>query len=176
MSANDDLPYIRQELELISEAAALGKPVLGVCLGAQLIAKALGARVYPNAVKEIGWYPVHWTDAATRDPVSPRAGIPRHRLPLARRDVRSARRRRAAGLLRALAAIRPIGWDDNIYGLAISSGSDAGDDRRLAARRTPTAATCARLPRPIDPQANAARLKELGALVFGQWCGLVEHA
>ena len=64
MSANNDLPYIRHEIELIGEAASLGKPMLGVCLGAQLIAKALGARVYANAVKEIGWYPVYWTGAA----------------------------------------------------------------------------------------------------------------
>src|SRR5947209_958529 len=67
MSVNDDLPYIGQELRLIEEAAARGKPVLGVCLGAQLIAKALGGRVYKNAVKEIGWYPVRFTEAARRD-------------------------------------------------------------------------------------------------------------
>ena len=67
MSANDDLPYIRQELGLIERAAAAGKPVLGICLGAQLIAKALGARVYRNPVKEIGWYPITWTRAADRD-------------------------------------------------------------------------------------------------------------
>src|SRR5258706_624199 len=43
MSVNDDLPYIRQELDLIVKAVSAGKPVLGVCLGSQLIAKALGA-------------------------------------------------------------------------------------------------------------------------------------
>src|SRR5260370_18241094 len=68
-SANDGLPYILQELDLIGEAVSLGKPILGVCLGAQLIAKALGARVFPNAVKEIGWYPIHWTAAAAEDRV-----------------------------------------------------------------------------------------------------------
>ncbi|MGC8794935.1 MAG: type 1 glutamine amidotransferase, partial [Bryobacteraceae bacterium] len=41
--------------------------VLGVCLGAQLIAKAAGARVYRNRVKEIGWAPVYWTRAARED-------------------------------------------------------------------------------------------------------------
>src|SRR2546422_5439644 len=69
MSVNDDLPYIRRELELIGEAVSLGKPILGVCLGAQLIAKALAARVYANSVKEIGWYPVYWTGAPARDPL-----------------------------------------------------------------------------------------------------------
>src|SRR5438093_8218979 len=69
MSANDDLPYIRQELDLIGEAVSLRKPILGVCLGAQLIAKALGASVYANPVKAIGWYPIHWTEAAARDPL-----------------------------------------------------------------------------------------------------------
>ncbi len=69
MSANDDLAYLRAELELIERAAHKGLPILGICLGSQLIAKALGARVrvYVNRVKEIGWYPIEWTEAAERD-------------------------------------------------------------------------------------------------------------
>lgn len=58
MSVNDPLPWIDQECALIREALARNMPVLGHCLGAQLIAKALGARVYPNPVREIGWFPV----------------------------------------------------------------------------------------------------------------------
>src|SRR5262249_21190983 len=69
MSANDDLPYIRRELELIRTAISRGTPVLGVCLGAQLIAKALGSRVYPNRVRELGWLPIRWSDAAGDDPL-----------------------------------------------------------------------------------------------------------
>jgi GMP synthase-like glutamine amidotransferase len=69
MSANDGLPFLRREMELIREAAGAGKAVLGICLGAQLIAKALGARVYRNAVTEIGWFPVYWTAAARTDPL-----------------------------------------------------------------------------------------------------------
>src|SRR5437764_15370141 len=71
MSVNDDLPYIRQELHLIEQAVARGKPVLGVCLGSQLIATALGGRVYKNPVKEIGWYDVRLTDAARKNSLSP---------------------------------------------------------------------------------------------------------
>lgn len=52
-------PWLDAEREFIAAAIARGLPVLGVCLGAQLIASALGARVYPAAHKEIGWFDVH---------------------------------------------------------------------------------------------------------------------
>ncbi len=55
MSVNDDLPWIAQELQLIRDAVAQGLPVLGHCLGGQLISKALGGAVTKNPVKEIGW-------------------------------------------------------------------------------------------------------------------------
>ncbi len=55
MSVNDDLPWIAPVLELIRHAVALDIPVLGHCLGGQLIAKALGGKVTRNPVKEIGW-------------------------------------------------------------------------------------------------------------------------
>jgi GMP synthase-like glutamine amidotransferase len=55
MSVNDDLPWISKELALIRQAMALNFPVLGHCLGGQLISKALGAKVCANPVKEIGW-------------------------------------------------------------------------------------------------------------------------
>ena len=55
MSVNDDLPWIAQVLQLIRDAVQRGVPVLGHCLGGQLMAKALGGTVARNAVKEIGW-------------------------------------------------------------------------------------------------------------------------
>lgn len=60
MSVNDeaDFPWLRLEKSFIRQAVTAGKPVLGICLGAQLIASAMGARVYPNPVKEIGWLPI----------------------------------------------------------------------------------------------------------------------
>ena len=65
MSANDDdrLPWLAPERALIAEAVATGKVVLGICLGAQLLARALGARVYPNGEPEIGWFPVEAPEA-----------------------------------------------------------------------------------------------------------------
>lgn len=61
MSVNDEdaLPWLRPEKQLVRDAVARGIPVLGVCLGAQLIASALGVPVYRGAASEIGWFPVH---------------------------------------------------------------------------------------------------------------------
>jgi GMP synthase-like glutamine amidotransferase len=67
MSVNDDLPFLRQEMEFIRQAVAQRQPILGICLGSQLIARALGATVRPNATKEIGWYGLHFTEAAADD-------------------------------------------------------------------------------------------------------------
>jgi len=71
MSANDGekLPFIREELRLIEEAMKLELPFLGVCLGSQLLAKALGHRVYRGEAKEIGWYPLWMRPEAKRDPL-----------------------------------------------------------------------------------------------------------
>jgi GMP synthase-like glutamine amidotransferase len=55
MSVNDDLPWIAPALRLIGAAVDAGVPVLGHCLGGQLIARALGGRVTRNPVREIGW-------------------------------------------------------------------------------------------------------------------------
>ena len=71
MSVNDSdrLPHLTREMHVIEQAMKRGLPVLGICLGAQLIAKALGAAVYPNQEKEIGWYDVAPTKAAKDDPL-----------------------------------------------------------------------------------------------------------
>jgi len=55
MSVNDDLPWLAPALQLIRNSVAGGVPVLGHCLGGQLMAKALGGSVLRNPVKEIGW-------------------------------------------------------------------------------------------------------------------------
>ena len=55
-SANDDLPYLLAEQQLIKDCVEKNIPVLGICLGSQLIAKTFGAKIYPGPKKEIGFY------------------------------------------------------------------------------------------------------------------------
>jgi len=62
----EQYPFIRDELKLIRRRLAQDQPMLGVCLGAQLIAAAAGARVYASGVKEIGWGSVQLTAAGER--------------------------------------------------------------------------------------------------------------
>lgn len=68
MSVNDALPWIRPVLALIRQAVESGIPVIGHCLGGQLMAKALGGSVCANPVKEIGWGDVRITDAEAARP------------------------------------------------------------------------------------------------------------
>jgi GMP synthase (glutamine-hydrolysing) len=60
-------PFLVDEIQWIRQAAQAGIPMLGICLGSQLLAKAFGAKVYPNGTKEIGWYPLELTPAAAED-------------------------------------------------------------------------------------------------------------
>jgi GMP synthase (glutamine-hydrolysing) len=173
MSANDDLPYIRQELSLIERAAAAGKPVLGICLGAQLIAKALGARVYRQPVKEIGWYPITWTGAAAKDELL--AGLSGQEtvfhwhgetfdVPAGAEWLASSERSRN----------QAFRWGTGVYGFQFHlevtpdmiADWVAQDLNSLDVRELDS------LP---DPGANTARLGQLASLVFGRWAELVRR-
>jgi GMP synthase-like glutamine amidotransferase len=63
----DRYPFLKMEDRLIKRAIEKEMPVLGICLGAQLIAKSLGAQVTKNREKEIGWYPLKVTDEGIKD-------------------------------------------------------------------------------------------------------------
>jgi GMP synthase (glutamine-hydrolysing) len=67
MAVYDNLPYLQKEQELIRNAMRNDTPVLGICLGSQLIAQAAGGRVYKGRKKEIGWYNVYLTPASSND-------------------------------------------------------------------------------------------------------------
>ncbi len=70
MSVKDDdaLPWLKAEKKAVESALKSGKKMIGICLGAQMIADVLGANVYPNREKEIGWFPVHRSSAGSGNP------------------------------------------------------------------------------------------------------------
>jgi GMP synthase-like glutamine amidotransferase len=90
MSVNDEdrLPHLTTEMRLIEAALKNNLPVLRICLGAQLIARTLGAAVYPNREKEIGGYDVSPTDHAQSDPLLGAFAATRENLSVARGDFR----------------------------------------------------------------------------------------
>jgi GMP synthase-like glutamine amidotransferase len=65
----DRFPWLAMEKRFVEKAISRGKAVLGICLGAQLIADVLGTKVYPNRTKEIGWFPIELTEAGQRSPL-----------------------------------------------------------------------------------------------------------
>jgi GMP synthase-like glutamine amidotransferase len=171
MSVNDGLPYLEQEARWIAEAVEAGRPVLGVCLGAQLIAKALGARVYPNPVKEIGWFEIELTAEGAADPLFAGAG-PRETvlqwhgetfdLPAGARWLASssACRHQAFRIGRGSYALQfHLEVTPEMIADWCAQDANCGDLRELRS--------------PLDEAYNAARLKGLACQVFGRWCELL---
>lgn len=76
MSVHDEssTPWLRTEKNFLRQAVSAGKKVLGICLGAQLLAEVLGGDVRQAPNREIGWFPITWTNEALRSPLI--AGFP----------------------------------------------------------------------------------------------------
>jgi GMP synthase-like glutamine amidotransferase len=171
MSVNDGLPYLEWEARAIVQAVEAHRPVLGVCLGAQLIAKALGARVYPNPVKEIGWFEIELTGESAADPLFAGAAARETVLqwhgetfdlpPGAVWLASSTACRHQAFRVGASAYALQFHLEVTPEMIAdwCSQDANCGDLRELRS--------------PIDTSHNAARLALLSQQVFGRWCDLL---
>lgn len=72
----DRYPWIECQLRRLAQRLEAERPTLGVCFGAQMMAAALGAEVYPGPAKEVGFHPVTFTDSALRGPLRHLDGLP----------------------------------------------------------------------------------------------------
>jgi GMP synthase (glutamine-hydrolysing) len=171
MSVNDPLPWLRQEERYITRAIGSGVPVLGICLGAQLLAKSLGATVQPMGHKEIGWYPIRFTEAGLADPLF--QGLPREQtffhwhgdtfdLP-AGSDRLAESDRCGNQAFRVGSTLYGLQFHPEVTPEIIASW--CREDAACGDRREAEG--------PIDPTADQERMREVAAHLFGRWCDLV---
>ena len=169
MSANDDVWFIRHEIDCVQSALRLGKPVLGVCLGAQLIAKAVGERVFPNASKEIGWAPVQFTESAEDDPLF--HGFRYEHIFHWHGETFDLPQ--GAHLLASSAACRYQAFrlGDRVYGLQFHLEVTPEMIQQWC-REDEACGVAREVSVPVDPYAHSARSMEIARTVFARWCAL----
>jgi len=171
MSVNDESDQLRRELGVLEKALAIGKPVLGVCLGAQLIAKALGAPVHASPFPEFGWLPIERTDAGRIDPLFAGFSDPETVLHFHGEtfDLPSGATWLAYSKDCPNQAFR---YGAGVYGLQFHLESTPEMIREWCAAEENTAAL-ANLAAPIDPDAHADRMRDLSAATFHAWTNLL---
>lgn len=165
---DDRYPFLAEELRILEARLAAGRPTLGICLGAQLIARALGARVYPGPAKEIGWGPVTLTDAGRASPLRHLDGtgvlhwhgdtfdLPEDATLLASTD---------------LVAHQAFAVGPNVLGLQFHGETDGGDIERWLVGHACELAAAGIDPRAIreDTARYGAALAQAGANLFADW-------
>ena len=167
-SANDS--HLIAEVEVIQRAVASGTPVLGICLGAQLIAKALGSKVYRNHEPEIGWAPIRFTGEASDDSLfggftapetvfhwhSDTFDLPESAVRLAWSDA---------------CQNQAFRYGSNVYGLQFHL--EATPDIIERWQKEDRACVTPELKRAVDPLAHQEQMSRAAAIVFGRWASLV---
>jgi len=175
MSAYDPLPHIRAELQLIERALKEQAPILGVCLGSQLLAAALGARVSSSGRKEIGWHEVRLTEAARQDALW--QGIPERFMGFHwHGDIFELPKGAASLASSSLTTQQAFRSGANAYGLLFHL-EVGGPQVRDMVTTFADELTAARIP--SDPilegiAAHLRALQHIGAQVFERWAALVD--
>jgi GMP synthase (glutamine-hydrolysing) len=174
----DDHPFLRDEARLIERALRDRVPVLGICLGSQLLASVLGARVYPAAHKEIGWYPITLEDAGRADPLL--GPLPTTFTPLHWHGDLFDLPAGAQGLARSeLTRHQGFVYDHNAYGLLFHLEVTAGQLDGMMAAFASELETAGVAPHTLHDGArvNGAAAEALGRDLFARWGALVsQHA
>jgi GMP synthase (glutamine-hydrolysing) len=170
----DKYPHLAEERRLIASAIERRAPILGICLGSQLLASALGAPVRPGPRKEIGWYPVTLTPAAASDPLL--AGLPATFTPLHWHGDIFDLPPGAVALARSeLTAHQAFSFGGHAFGLLfhleVTADKVADMSAAFAEELAQVGVDPAQLARGFAT--HGATAEALAADVFGRWMGLV---
>lgn len=167
------LPHLQAELALIGAALEDGRPVLGICLGSQLLAAALGASVRAGPSQEIGWGTVELTDAGRRDPVVG-AAPPRFEALHWHGDVFDLPSGSLALARSAVTQNQAFGYGGNAYGLLfhLEAGIESVRAMGEAFGDELDAAGVSRSQLLGDTAREAPRAGGIGLAVFDRWIAL----
>jgi len=170
----DDLPFLRAEQLLVAECVLAGVPVLGVCLGAQLLAAALGSAIRTGGEWELGWHPVHLAAAAEQDQLFADlpAAIPALHWHRDRFDLPPG----AVGLASsATTGVQAFRFGKSAYGLLFHLEADDEQVSAMAAAFPGDVIAAGKSPEQLhDPQRQHAAT-QIASHVFGAWAGLVDN-
>ena len=170
MSANDDTPFLRQQLSSIELALTNNIPILGICLGAQLLAKAAGTSVYKNKSKEIGFFDIDLTKKGQLDPVLGKLNR-RETVFQWHSDTFDLPQGAVALATSLLTENQAFHLGQSAYGLQFHP--EVKPD--MIARWCLEDVNCgdmAEIENPFDPYTNAERLEKVAASIFQSWIRL----
>lgn len=175
MGVNDveQYPHLLDEMNLVADCLDAGVPVLGICLGAQLLAAAAGAAVRPGDVLELGWHPVRLHDAAVHDSLF--GGLPRQITALHwHRDVPDLPPGAVHLASSTLTRNQAFRVGDSAYGLLFHLETDAAAVRAMAQDFAGEVAQAGVDPTDLVHDSHTAALAPAASLVFDRWAALVQ--